>query len=193
MNEETELGFWKTALQALKEFWPALVGATLWAGYHLWQLGVIDKTVLIAHWCGAFFFVSFITGNWNRIRHQGDTKSRLRTINKAMERFQDAQKATSDVQEQMMKVVSDLAKQGSETQPLLADLSRMLVTANVQSNSANNAIMDIVQASVSPSGMMYDAGLFGTSRFSGLKGTVTLSEPVYVPEDHLPPKPEGEQ
>jgi hypothetical protein len=106
-----------------------------------------------------------------------------------MERFQTAQKATSDVQQEMMRVVSDLAKQGSETQPLLADLSRMLVTANVQSNSANNAIMEVVQASVWP----FDSGAFGASRFPGPKGTTTVTEPVFVPEDHVSRKPEGEQ
>jgi hypothetical protein len=199
VSDTSHLSVKGTIWQALKEFWLALLGASVWTGYHWWHAGV-DKTQLIGYWCAAFFFISYITGHWNRIRHQGDTKAKLTAITGAMERFTAAQSATIETQTQMMAAVAELARQGSLSQPILADLSRMLVTANAQSTTANTAMMDFVQASISTVGSAgYGTGGGGygvggiaygrgtpKSPFPVQTGSVTIAQPTYVPEDHVP-------
>ncbi len=71
--------FKKTALQLIKEFSIPLVVSIVWTAYVLWGKEVTVQSIG-ANFGGAFFFVSWMTGQFFRVRKQAGVESSLSAV-----------------------------------------------------------------------------------------------------------------
>jgi hypothetical protein len=117
--------------RVIAEFWLAFVGALVWATFRTWPIredwGWVSS--FIANFVAAFFFVSYFTGQFLRIKRQTTLEETMRSITSGLVDL------TSSVGRLTMLFTQALAKE-TALQPIARELS----DANAKLAEANNAV-----------------------------------------------------
>ena len=98
-----------------------------------------------------FFFLSVFTGHWNRIRYQGGTKQKLRKIELALQRYNDATQSVASTQQRIVDLIAKVSAVDTADptfKPALVELSKSMVEANNQVTTANTALVEAVTSSI---------------------------------------------
>ncbi|KHA70059.1 hypothetical protein NZ35_27515 [Pseudomonas chlororaphis] len=78
---------WKrTAKQLCKEFWLPLIVATGWVAYN-WVGQTFSIKEAITHFSGSFFFVSYMTGQFFRVRKQAGMEASVASLQQRLEKM----------------------------------------------------------------------------------------------------------
>ena len=115
------------------EFWLAFVLALIWAIFRAWPPGAEWSwaSTFVANFGAAFFFVSYFTGQFVRIKRQQTTEQTHATL------MDQLGGLTSTVGELNTKVAEVVAR-GAIPQPVGDDLLKLASNANTQLAQANS-------------------------------------------------------
>lgn len=78
----------RTAKQLCKEFWLPLIAATGWVAYS-WVGQAFSMKDAITHFSGSFFFVSYMTGQFFRVRKQAGMEASVANLQQRLEKMID--------------------------------------------------------------------------------------------------------
>ncbi len=93
---------WKrTAKQLCKEFWLPLIAATGWVAYN-WVGQTFSIKEAITHFSGSFFFVSYMTGQFFRVRKQAGMEASVASLQQRLENVID------DFQEKSLRTINHI-------------------------------------------------------------------------------------
>ena len=131
---------WSVFKRLFFEFWPALVIAVVWAIYRAWPFQSDWVGTWIANFSGAFFFASWITGQFFRVERQSTTERTLNTLGDQLTRLGGT---------------VGMLTERVNANPQFEQLSGLTGTANVQLAQANSTFADVRGSIGSPNTLVW--------------------------------------
>jgi hypothetical protein len=131
---------WSVLKRLFFEFWPAFVIAVVWACYRAWPFQSDWVGTFITNFGGAFFFVSWFTGQFFRVERQGTTERTLNTLGHQLA---------------SLGGTVGILTERVNANPQFKQLSGLTGTANVQLAQANSTFADVRSSIGSPNTLVW--------------------------------------